>query len=406
VTSDDRRSLHLFWSPLEHETRMFKEARACLELGIFDEVHVLGYQAPGLKAQERHASGLLIHRLLTPSARIDRSDRSHARYVRVAAAVASLLHYAFGAVRSAVAVKPTHISCHNPILLPMAFLAAMFCRAQVVYVPHELEVERAGLTGAFKRLSAAFERWFIRRCSAVVVVCEPIAEWYRDHYGLEAVHVVRAIPEARAVEARDPAARDEIRRLQGVPDEALLFIYQGLLEPARGVDLLLEAFLGLDEPFHLMLMGYGGSEARVREATDACPRIHFQPAVPIDQIVRYSASADVGVFALSNPVARSYQLSLPNKFFEYVAAGLPVLVSDNLELLSGLVGNHGLGWVAAPENLRATIGSIGRDAISERMPAVAQFAANNTWERERLVYQDVYGREAGSTPVLEAGDRA
>ena len=79
VTSDRRRNLHLFWSPLVHETRMFKEARACLELGIFDEVHVLGYGAPGLPAEERHASGLSIHRLLTASARLAGVDRRPGR---------------------------------------------------------------------------------------------------------------------------------------------------------------------------------------------------------------------------------------------------------------------------------------------------------------------------------------
>jgi glycosyltransferase involved in cell wall biosynthesis len=288
----------------------------------------------------------------------------------------------------------------------MAFLAALSCGARVVYAPHELELERAGLTGVVKRLSVAPERLFVRRCSAVVVVCEPIAAWYREHHRLEEVHIVRAIPEGSAVAARDPAARDAIRHTHGVPAEALLFIYQGLLEPARGVDLLLEAFFALEEPFHLMLMGFGGSEARSREAAATCPRIHFQPAVPIDQIVRYSAAADVGMFALANPVARSYQLSLPNKFFEYVSAGLPVLVSDNLELLSGLVLEHGLGWVASPDALRETIQSIGRDAISERAPAVARFAAANTWERERLVYLSVYGREAGSATASHVGDRA
>jgi glycosyltransferase involved in cell wall biosynthesis len=382
----------VFWSPIQHETRLFKEARACLELGIFDEVHVLGYQSAALPTQERHASGLMIHRLLTPTARLADTDRSPGRVLRSAARGASLVHYAVAAIRCAVRLRPAHITCHNAMLLPVAFLAASSCRAKVVYAPHELEVERAGLAGAFKRISAGFERWFIRRCSAVVVVNEPIAAWYRAHYGVNELHVVRAIPESGAVEASDPGDADAIRRMLGAPQEALLFIYQGLLEPARGVDLLLEAFLGLDEPFHLVLMGYGGSEAHIRDVAATCPRIHFQPAVPIDQIVRHSAAADVGIFALANPVARSYALSLPNKFFEYVSAGLPVLVSDNLELLSGLVREHGLGWTAPPEALRATIESIGRGAISERLPAVARFADAHTWEHERRAYLEVYRR--------------
>lgn len=404
VTSAKRLNLHLFLSPLQHETRLFKEARACLELGIFDEVHALGYQAPGQQGRDRHGSGLLIHRVMTVTARLQNKGGKHGPYLRVATAIASLLQFSFVAIRLAGSLKPAYITCHNPILLPASFLSAALCGAKVVYSPHELEAERTGLTGAYKRFSVALERWLIRRCSAVVVVCEPIAEWYRTRYGLKKVNVVRAIPEGRAVQARDSAAREAIRESHGVPTEALLFIYQGLLEPARGVDLLLEAFLGLEEPFHLMLMGYGGSEARIRKEVATCSRIHFQSAVPIDQIVRYSAAADVGIFALANPVTRSYALSLPNKFFEYVSAGLPVLVSNNLELLTRLVREHGLGWVTSPENLSVTIESIGRDAVSERMPAVARFAVANTWGRERLVYHEVYGRSAELASALPKGD--
>ena len=384
------RNLHLFLSSIEHETRLFKEARATLDLGIFNDVWVLGLQAADRPDDEIHESGLRIRRLRTASTRQALSGRAGSRIRRILNAGGSLMQYAVSSIQEARRGKPSHITCHNPILLPIAFLAARTCGAKVVYAPHELEAERTGLQGLYRKFSAAAERHFAPRCASVVVVCAPIADWYRGSYGLNEVHVVRAIPEGRAVAARDLTARAHIRSAHSVPQDALLFIYQGLLEPIRGIDTLIDAFLGLDEPYHLMFMGYGSSEPAIRDAMLKSPRIHFQPSVPVDEIVRYSAAADVGVFVLANPISRSYALSLPNKFFEYLFAGLPVVVSDNLELLSALVSEHRLGWVVSPSNLATVVRSCTPAAIGGFISSVDTFAAENSWLNERQLFRAVY----------------
>lgn len=383
------KNLHLFLSPIEHETRLFKEARACLELEVFDEVHVLGAAGSELPAYAAHQSGLRIHRLVTLSKRLSGSRWRARRWPRVVVMACSLLQYAVVGCRLARALRARYISCHNPGLLPVGWLASRLCGGRLVYVPHELEAERAGLGRVGRRVAAALERAFIGRCTAVVVVCEPIAQWYRERYRLDVVHVVRAIPETRDV-ARRSSGRDSIRAGHGVPSDAVLFIYQGLLDPARGIDRLLEAFVALGDPFHLMLMGFGSSEAHIREVASGCPRVHFQPAVPVDEIVGYSAAADVGLFVLADPVPHSYVLSLPNKFFEYLYAGLPVMVSSNLELLTQLVTEHQLGWVAPSEALESCIRAVRRQDLGFYTPFVERFAEGNRWEDERLVYRDAY----------------
>lgn len=384
------RNLHLFLSSIEHETRLFKEARATLDLGIFDEVRVLGLHVSGRPEEEKHESGLRIRRLKTASAKLASSGRGASRLRRAATAGWSLVQYAAASVREAWSGRPRYITCHNPILLPIALLAAWISGAEVVYAPHELETERTGLQGTYRNISAAAERQLVRHCACVVVVCEPIADWYRKRYGLQVVHVVRAIPEARAVAARDQVARDEIRNAHGVPEGSLLFIYQGLLEPSRGVDSLIQVFLELDEPYHLLFMGYGSSEEVIREAMQKSTRIHLQHAVPVDEIVRYSAAADVGVVVLPNPVSRSYALSLPNKFFEYLFAGLPVVVSENLELLSELVSEYRLGWVASPSHFVTVVRSCTPDAIGGFVPNVERFATENSWQNERQLFRVIY----------------
>lgn len=385
-----RLNLHLFLSPILNETRLVKESRATLELGVFDRVCVMGLWDQQLSQTETLDSGLEVRRVRTLLRRAKTRFPNMPRGVLTKIlGVLSFFQYGLLAILQAVKLRPSHISCHNLMLLPIAWVASMVGRSRLVYVPHELEVERTGLRGYLKKVAAWSERRFIYSCSAVVVVCEPIARWYRDRYSIDNVFVVRAIPE-KPLTVDVQMGRDLIREQHGVPKHSLLFIYQGVLGKERGVDELIETFKNLDDSFHLMLMGYGEAVERIKAAEAACSRIHFQPAVPVDKIIQYSCAADVGVVVLKDPLSLSYRLSLPNKFFEYVYAGLPVLVSNNLTLLTEIVESNKLGWVTSTEKMYSTVKSFNHIDVRSKVPSVSKYAEENTWNVERMVYKSVY----------------
>lgn len=382
-----RLNLHIFLSNLESETRLFKEARYTLDNHIFDQVVATALWAEGLVSEERHESGLDIIRIKT----LVRQFRKVPTVLSKALAVISIVQYTLACLLKAHALKASHISCHNLIALPVAWAAAKASGAQLVYVPHELETERQGLGGFTKRLHSWIEKKFIHSAAQIVVVCDPIAEWYRNAYNLTNVHVVRNVPEKSVLSFHTPA-QGTFRQKFRIPETATVFIYQGLFGTARGTDMLIDIFSDLDPMrHHLIFMGYGdtATQFEVEAAVHRITNIHYQAAVPRHQITSYTAGADVGIL-VSEHTSLSYRYALPNKFYEYTHAGLPVMVTDNFEYLSSIVTEEELGWITAPNELGKTIDAIKLDKARSMKSHVQTYVSDAVWEKDAQEFAKVY----------------
>ncbi len=403
-----RVNLHIFLADILHVNRLFKEAAFTLRHGVFDRVVVFGLWSRGLQLEEATTYGLEIFRLKVLNRRF--ADAWFMRFIplRKLIAAISLMEFGARAVKEAVRLKPTHVSCHNVLLLPVCWMAARLTGAQLVYLPHELETRRAHLRGLAQKCQELIERSFIKTASDVVAVCEPIAGWYRQTYCLTNVHVVRNVPERDAVVIKKVPEGDFRQRFD-IPVDATVFIYQGIFGKARGTDRLLEIFSDLSpERAHLVLMGYG--DPSDHEAIDRHvarqSNIHYQPAVPREWITSYTSGADIGVFIAEDPPLND-RWALPNKFFEFVHSGLPVLVSDNLGLLSELVAEHNIGWSAPYADIRRKIEALIQTDVRPYRPRAKAFARIAVWEEDAQVFKTVYGRtKAVEQPSVSNMDEA
>jgi glycosyltransferase involved in cell wall biosynthesis len=108
------------------------------------------------------------------------------------------------------------------------------------------------------------------------------------------------------------------------------------------------------------------------------------------------ADADVGL-ALIQPSCLSYELTLPNKLFEYTAAGVPVL-GTRLPMIDDFISRHGVGMTAAPGDvgdvaakLRAMLEP---DANARMREAARRAAATLTWAGEQELLATAYGQLA------------
>ncbi|KZX91534.1 hypothetical protein A3718_13895 [Erythrobacter sp. HI0019] len=358
---------------------------------------VLGLWREGLPLHETTEYGLEVHRVPTMVRRWRNSTlMGRFRPLRQVVALLSLIQYSLACIAAAKRLRPDHISCHNAAVLPFAWAATLFSGAKLEYLPHELETQRTGLNGISKRITAIIERWFIRSSSNIVVVCDPIRDWYRDTYGLTNVHVVRNVPEKDAVGVH-PIPEGGFRERFNIPDEAKVFIYQGLFSAGRGIEILIKTFSQLaPERCQLVLMGYGDEpyQEMINEAARQYTNIHCQPAVAREWIVSYSAGADVGIF-ISERASLSYRYALPNKFFEWAHAGLPILVSDNLEYQASLLQQAGFGWAARLEDLTSMVQQISETDLTPFAQNARRYASTAIWEDDAKAFAQIYrGRTA------------
>lgn len=201
----------------------------------------------------------------------------------------------------------------------------------VVYDAHELFLEAGTalrLPKPARILLRAYERRLVSRVSAVVTVNNALAEVLRRRYRPRMILVVHNCPDRWSVPDTKPAL---IREAAGIPGDQPVILHHGSLGPNRGIEQLMEALLrpGLENA-HLVLLGFGEQRARYVEMAREPRwqhRIHVLDPVAPDELLAWIASADVGGMPIQRSTLNHY-LSTPNKLFECLAAGVPVVASD------------------------------------------------------------------------------
>ena len=235
-------------------------------------------------------------------------------------------------------------------------------RVPVVYDSHELFLESgvaAALPPPARRILRYYEKRLVARAAAVITVNDEIAAELRRRYRPRSVAVVHNCP---VLGTRQPA-ESPLRDAAGIPAAAPTVLYHGGLIAGRGIERLMEALLGegLDD-VHLVLMGYGEARDELRALARSEPwqsRLHVLDPVPPSALLAWVASADVG--AMVNPGETLNDVySSPNKLFECLAAGTPVVASDFPTFRRIIMGNPGgpLGAVCDPSNVEAIATSI------------------------------------------------
>lgn len=217
-------------------------------------------------------------------------------------------------------------------------------RSKLLYDSHELQSYREGISP----LKGKFIRWMealvLSRKSVVFNVSPGIVDIYNREFGLEHQKLIMNLPERNHAKTNGNIFRTQ----WSIPEDSTIFLIQGRLGRNRGLEILLSAFEELDNRCVLVVMGYGPLKDLTVNAADRCENIYYQEAVPHEKIMEYTSSADWGISNVRNTCLNHYHC-LPNKVFEYIQAGIPI-ISNDLGDIADLLRKEHLGLVMDGEN--------------------------------------------------------
>jgi glycosyltransferase involved in cell wall biosynthesis len=364
-------NLHIYPSDMVYESRIFKQARFISKNYDFEKVILLGIWREGTSKNQ----------LLESKIEIKRISLLSIQYRSI------LYFYYFIYVLVFILVhRPSMVNIHSLEFLPVLLIAKIF-KIKIIYDPHELETEKSNLKGLRKKLSKWLEHLLIKKVDQIFVVSEHIADWYEKIYNITRPIVIYNAPREAYVNKTNYFKDTFYLR-----DDQIIALYQGELVAGRGVDILLESFKkNINDKIVIVFMGYGALEIEIQSASKSYKNIFFHKAAPVDAVLNYTASADVGIALIQN-TCLSYNFCMPNKLFEYAMADLPVIVS-NVKEMSAFVKKNQMGVVVEVDtasSLNETIERLLRMNLVVLKQNAKKAALDNSWERQEEKMRTIY----------------
>lgn len=293
------------------------------------------------------------------------------------------------------------------LALPIARRLAGRAKASVIYDVRDLYAATTNISRLPRWVRALFrrqERAWAKAAGAVVTVNHHLASLLaREWHIPPPVIVLNGQPEWDAPVTQPDLIRAEL----GLAADTQIALYHGGFSPNRGIEQLAAAILmpGL-ESVHAVFLGYG----EIRPALDAMVmdpsyggRLHVIDAVHPDRLLEWIASADVGVMPILGTTL-NHRLATPNKLFEALEAGLPVVVSDFPGMREIVLGTPGgpLGVICQPDDpvdvaraIRVVLDMAPRERMALRLRCHRASRLQYAWEDQFATLLETYGRLTG-----------
>lgn len=278
--------------------------------------------------------------------------------------------------------------CHDLNTLKIGAVCKRRTGARLVYDSHELQTERSRMTPRARDRAVRREGKLLPEADALIMASPPWIEWNRRLYG--------SVPEPAVAVLNTPDLIDveplSLHADLDIPESRPLLVYQGSIQEYRGLEPAIDAVEMLVDVV-LVIIGYGyhrpALEADVARR-GLGDKVRFFGPIPNDVLLRYTASGDIGLCNIVG-TSVSYDTSLPNKLFEYMMAGIPVIGSNSPEI-GRVVAETGVGLTCPPDDPEA-IAAAAKRILADPQPFVAAMDAARrryNWQVEEKKLLEVY----------------
>ncbi len=230
--------------------------------------------------------------------------------------------------------------------LPTAYKLKKKCKAKFIYDSREIYSEMGPLAGRkFKqKFIALVEKHYLKYVSDIIVTGKLDEEILKNILGDKfSYHLIMNLPPARPM-----MKSDKIRNQNNISKNKIILLYQGMLLAGRGIEAVIKA-LSQSPDLVFVLLGSGmfrDKAIKLAEELGVSDRVIFAGSKDYDQLHEWTCSADIGI-SLIEPITLSYSLALPNKMFEYIMAGLPVISTD-LPAMKDIIDRYHVGVCISP----------------------------------------------------------
>jgi glycosyltransferase involved in cell wall biosynthesis len=282
------------------------------------------------------------------------------------------------------------VHCNDLNALPVGVLLKKMSKnnLKIVYDAHEYEINDVpNQSSKSIQLKYLFEKLFIKYADQVITVSDSIANEYAKLYSITKPHLVLNCPHYQKIKKQNI-----FRERLNIRDDQTIFLYQGGLGKGRGIELILEVFSQFKEDENVLVcMGYGPLERMVQEKEVNTMTIFFHPAVTPEVLLQYTSSADYGISFIED-ACLSYRYCLPNKIFEYLMAGLPVLTSNLFEM-KRLVEAYQVGVVAKENTVDGFVAAVkaSLEMDSQQIKKnVEKVKKDFCWEKQEKILLGIY----------------
>ena len=261
----------------------------------------------------------------------------------------------------------------------------------MIYDSHEYFTETPELVGRprVQKVWKRIEGFVVPRLKEMITVCDSIADLFHEKYGVTC-HVVRNIPSRAAL----PAKGD--KKALNLPEDKHLLVLQGSgINIQRGAEELVEAMKYLDDCY-LMIIGGGDVLPVLKRMVGEMhidDRVRFLPRMPYVNMMAYTQLAELG-FVLDKDTNLNYRYCLPNKLFDFIQAGVPIVASHLVEI-EKIIKKYHIGLfipdhqpTSIAETIKAGLSDASLRAVWQE--GLAQAAEDLCWENEQQTLIEIY----------------
>ena len=280
------------------------------------------------------------------------------------------------------------------IPIPAILFRQWFNRSKLIYDAHEYF--RGHLIFEDRPIRKAIWMWFenriISQVEKIITVCEPLAELLKKDYPkAKSVSVIHSVPNI-SLETLDTTNQNKIENL---------LVFHGYFLHGRALENIIKAMSYIKNPaIKLIMIGEGFLEDKLKRLADESGlnnKIKFKPFIKNEELIGFISKAALGLVVIE-PDCTNRKYALPNKFFECIHAGLPVLAS-NIPTLQQYVDKYQVGQTVDPYDIQGIAQKIesmlfDKDQLAKWQNNCRQAALELNWEEEtkklELIYQNIF----------------